>query len=176
MEGIGHHVMAMPFSTTKVAYSIVQQSSVDTDLTPTQDLDPILEPIWDQGSLTNSDSLDLVFPSDEAIIEAMTSSNRPWDDLHHRSYFLPELRRIEVGEFTLTMTGDRDCPINPLSTHTVYAEVNMETIAKMIPIDISRSPGVVENIFIRVDCSPEDIRIYTDLFKEFCDVFSLSYE
>jgi hypothetical protein len=88
------------------------------------------------------------------IIEAMTSPYRPWDDLHHRSYLLPKLRRIEEGEFTLTMTGDRACPINPLLTHVVYDEGNMETIAKMIPIDISRTTGVVENVFIKVDCSP----------------------
>jgi hypothetical protein len=100
-------------------------------------------------------------PSDEAIIEAMTSPDRPWDDLHHRSYFLPELRRIEAGEFTLTMTGDRSCPINPLATHIVYAEGNMETITETIPIDISRTPGIMENILVGADCSPEEIRIYT---------------
>jgi hypothetical protein len=70
-------------------------------------------------------------PSNEEIIEAMTSLDKPWDDLHHRSYFLLELRRIEAREFTLTMTGDRSCPINPLATHEVYAEDNMETIAKL---------------------------------------------
>jgi hypothetical protein len=79
-------------------------------------LDPPLEPIWAQGSLANTDSLDLVLPSDEAVIEAMTSPDKPWDDLHHRSYFLPELHRIEAGEFTITMTGDQPCPINLLAT------------------------------------------------------------
>jgi hypothetical protein len=69
----------------------------------------------------------------------MTSLDRPWDDLHQRSYFLPELRIIETGEFTLTMTGDRACPIYPLAMHTVYAEGNMETIARTIPIDIYKS-------------------------------------
>jgi hypothetical protein len=34
----------------------------------------------------------------------------------------------------------------------------------------------VENVFIGVDCSPEEIQIYTDLFKEFCDIFAWSYE
>jgi hypothetical protein len=43
----------------------------------------------------------------------------------------------------------------------------METIAEMIPIDISRTPGIVENIFVGADFSPEEIQIYTDLFKEF---------
>jgi hypothetical protein len=65
--------MAMPLSMAEVAYSIVQQASIDPDLTPAQELDPVLDPIWDQGSLTDTDSLDLVFPSDEEIIEAMTS-------------------------------------------------------------------------------------------------------
>jgi hypothetical protein len=106
----------------------------------------------------------------------MTIPDRPWDDLHHRSYFLPELRRIEAGEFTLTMIGDKDYPINPLATHIVYTEVNMETISQMIPIDISRILGVVVNIFVRSDCSPEEIQIYIDLFKEFQDMFSWSYE
>jgi hypothetical protein len=74
------------------------------------------------------------------------------------------------------MIGDRSCPINPLATHEVYAEGNMATIAETIPINISRTPGIVENVFVRADCSPKEIQIYTDLFKEFCDVFSLSYE
>jgi hypothetical protein len=118
----------------------------------------------------------LVFPSDDAIIESLTGPERPWDDLHQRSYFLPELRRIEAREFVLTMTRDRSCPINTLATHTLYAEGNMETIAETIPIDIYRTPGVVENVFIGVDFSPEEIQIYTNLFKEFCEVFSWSYE
>jgi hypothetical protein len=122
------------------------------------------------------DSLDLVLPSDEAVIEAMTSPYKPWEDLHHRSYFLPELHRIEAGEFTITMTGDQLCPINLLATQEIYAEGNMVTIAATIPINISRNPGVVENVFVGADCSPEEIQIYTDLFKEFCDVFSWSYE
>jgi hypothetical protein len=102
----------------------------------------------------------------------MTSLEKPWDNIHHRSYFLPELSRIEVGEFTLTMTRDRSCPINPLDTHEVYAEGNMETIVETIPINISRAPGIVENVFVGPDYSLEEIQIYRDLFKEFCDVFS----
>jgi hypothetical protein len=52
----------------------------------------VLEPIWAQGSLADTDSLDLVLPSDEDIIEEMTSLDIPCDDIHHRSYFLPNLR------------------------------------------------------------------------------------
>jgi hypothetical protein len=74
------------------------------------------------------------------------------------------------------MTGDQPCPINVLATHDIYAEGNMVTIAAMIPINISRNPSIVENVFVGADCSPEEIHIYTDIFKEFCDVFSWSYK
>jgi hypothetical protein len=118
----------------------------------------------------------LVLPSDKAIIEAMTGPDRPWDDVHHRYYFLLESRRIEAGEFVLTVNGYNPCLINPMATHKVYAEGNMEIISTMIPIDISKTPGIVETIFVRSDCSPEEIQTYTDFFKEFRDVFSWSYK
>jgi hypothetical protein len=76
--------MSMPLSATEVVYSLVQQTSATPDLTPAQELDPLLEPIWAQGSLATTDSLDLVLPSDESVIEAMTSSDKPWEDLHQR--------------------------------------------------------------------------------------------
>jgi hypothetical protein len=118
----------------------------------------------------------LVLPSYKALLEAMIGPDRPLDDLHHRSYFLPELRRIKVGDFVSIVNGDSPCPINPLATHIVYAEGNMASIATMIPIDISKTPCVMENVFVGADCSPKEIRIYTELFKEFRDVFSWSYE
>jgi hypothetical protein len=66
MDETGHAGMSMPLSAAEVAYSLVQQASATPDLTPAQELDPPLEPIWAQGSLANTDSLDLVLPSDEA--------------------------------------------------------------------------------------------------------------
>jgi hypothetical protein len=116
MDVTGHAGMSTPLSAVEVAYSLVQQASATPDLIPAQELDPLLEPIWARDSLANTDSLDLVLPFDEAIIEAMTSLDKPWEDLHHMSYFLPELHRIKVGEFIITMTGDQPCPINLLAT------------------------------------------------------------
>jgi hypothetical protein len=160
MDGTGHPGMSMPLSTAEVAYSLVQQvqkASTNIDPTPTQELDPLLEPIWAQGSLANTDSLDLVFPSDEVVIEEMTSPDKPWDDLHHRSYFLPKLSRIKAREFTLTMTRDRSCPINPLATCVFYAEGNMESIVKTVPINLSRILSVVDNVFVGAYYSLEEI-------------------
>ena len=112
----------MPLSVAEVAYSLVQKASANTDPIPAQEFNPLLEPIWAQGSLAHTDSLNLVLPSDEAIIEEMTSPDKPWEDLHRISYLLPELSRIEAGEFTVTMMGDQSFPINPLATHEVYAK------------------------------------------------------
>ena len=76
----------------------------------------------------------------------------------------------------MTMTRDRSCPINPLVIHEVYAEGNMETIAETIPINISKTPGIVKNVFVGDECSPREIQIHTNLFKKFCNVFAWSYE
>jgi hypothetical protein len=91
MDETGHAAMSTPLSAAEVVYSLVQQASATPDMTPAQELDPPLEPIWAQGSLANTDSLDLVLPSEVAVIKEMTSPDKPWEDLHHRSYFLLEL-------------------------------------------------------------------------------------
>ena len=46
---------------------------------------------------------------------------------------------------------------NPLATHKIYAEGNMETIAETIPINISRTPGVIDNVFVGAYNSPEEM-------------------
>jgi hypothetical protein len=157
MDETGHSGMSMPLSATEVAYSLVQQASATPDPILTQELDPLLKPIWAQGSLANIDSLDLVLPSDEAVIEVMTSPDKPWEDLHHRSYFLPNLSRIKVGEFTMIMTGDRSCHTNPLATHKIYAKGSMEIISETIPSNISRTPDIIDNVFIGAYSSPEEM-------------------
>jgi hypothetical protein len=60
--------------------------------------------------------------------------------------------------------------------HDIYAEGNMVSISPTITIDISRIPDKVENVYIGADYSSKEILIYTELFKELCDVFVWSYE
>jgi hypothetical protein len=60
--------------------------------------------------------------------------------------------------------------------HRIYAEGNMASISPIVTIDISRISGKVENVYIGVDCSPKEIMIYTELFKEFRGVFVWSYK
>jgi hypothetical protein len=66
--------MAMPLSAAEVTYQAIQQATADSDQTPswTEEDDQFPEPIWAQNSSTSQDCLDTIFPSDEAIIEAMT--------------------------------------------------------------------------------------------------------
>jgi hypothetical protein len=65
--------------------------------------------------------------------------------------------------------GDQPCPINLLATQKIYAEGNMETIAEMIPINIYRTPGIIDNIFVGAYSSPEEMpgidpqRVYHEL-------------
>jgi hypothetical protein len=54
-------------------------------------------PIWEINSSHSLDCIETIFPSDEAILEVMMVLERPWEDLHHRSYFLPEMDHIERG-------------------------------------------------------------------------------
>ena len=60
--------------------------------------------------------------------------------------------------------------------HEVFSEGNLSNITQTVPINISVKPGIVENIHVGVTCSPEEIQVYTELFKEFRDVFAWSYE
>jgi hypothetical protein len=83
---------------------------------------------------------------------------------------------VEEGEFMLTMNGYVACPANPLASHMIYAEGNMACIAETILIDILQNTRVVENVFIGKYFSPDKIQTYIELFKEFHDVFSWSYE
>ena len=60
----------------------------------------------------------------------------------------------------------------PLGTHDIYDERNMENISPNIAINIYRTHSNIKNIYVDADCSTEKIQTYTDLFKEFHDIFS----
>ena len=66
--------------------------------------------------------------------------------------------------------------LNTLAPAQVFSEGNMALISSTILVNISKNPNVIENVFIGAECSPEEIQIYTDLFKYFRDVFAWSYE
>ena len=101
MEGQSHVGMAMPLSAIEIAYQDVLHSFLNLDLvtSSTDEEDPVIKPMWATTLSCSHDFLNENFLSDEAIIKAMNGSDKHWDDMHHRSYFLPELERIEQDEF-----------------------------------------------------------------------------
>jgi hypothetical protein len=104
---------------------------------------------------------------DESIIEAMNGSDKTWDDMHHHSYFLLELARIAQDDFRSTLSEIVGHVVVPLDTHEIYAKGNMASISPTVTTNISRILGKIENVYIDADCSPKEILIYTELFKEF---------
>jgi hypothetical protein len=166
-EGQSHIGWKCHCQQTEVVYQVVLNTTADPDPVSSQmdEEDHVLEPVWATQSSCSHDFLDDTLPSDEAILEAMNGPDRPWDDMHHHSYFLPELVRIEQDDFRSTLSEMVGHVVVPLDTHGVYAEGNMANISPTVTIDISRIPGKIENVYIGADCSPEEIQIYTDLFK-----------
>ena len=133
-------------------------------------------PAWAVQSSHTHDCLDTVFPSNEAIIEAMSGVEPPWEELHHRSYFLPELDHLEHEDFRAVLSQRVGSPMVPLSSPSLMADGNMENISSTIPINISRDPGKIENVYIGVECYHAEIQENTDLFKEFRAIFAWSYD
>ena len=101
--------------------------------------------------------MDTVFPLDEAIIEAMSGVEPPWEELHHRSYFLPELDCMEHEDFRAVLSQRVGSPMVPLSSPSPMADRKMANISSTIPINISREPGRIENVYIRAECSHAEI-------------------
>jgi hypothetical protein len=167
-EGQSHIGMAMPLLVTEIVYQVVLDSTAKPDPVSSQmdEEDHVLKPVWATSLSCSHDCLNDTLPSDEGIVEAMNGSDRPWDDMHHRSYFLPELARIEKDNFISTLSEIVGHAVVPLDTHNIYVEGNMAIISPTIMIDISRIPGKFENVYIGADHSPEKIHSFTWLYEK----------
>ena len=64
----------MPLSAAKVAYQAIVHTTVDpipVPLTISEEQEEAYLPTWAENSLHSRDCSDMVFPSDESILEAM---------------------------------------------------------------------------------------------------------
>ena len=69
-----HHEPEVPLLAAEVAYQAITQTAVDpfpVPLTVSEELEEAYLPTWAENSLHSTDCLDMVLPSDKAIIEAM---------------------------------------------------------------------------------------------------------
>ena len=103
-----------------------------------------------------------VFHIDQHIREFLSVDELPWEDLHHRSSFLPDLDHFENEFSSIFSIYYVKEPHNPLSH--ADSELNLENISTTVPLDISVKPGIVENIHIGASCTPEEIQAYKALF------------
>jgi hypothetical protein len=120
------------------------------------------------------DPFRVIFSTDEMIMSVMEDT--PWDDGHHRSILFLEQHTLENYQWISTPSTIVVISTIPESAHDVFSEGNLSNILPMIPLDISVKPGIVENVHIGASCSPDEVVTYTSLFKEFCDIFSWSYD
>ena len=81
---------------------------------------------------------------------------------------------MERDEFREILSENIGSVMVPLSSLGQMDDGNMEKLSPTIPINISRDPSKVENFYIGESCSPDDIKEYTELFKEFHDIFAWS--
>ena len=80
--------LEVPLSEVEVAYQAIVNTTVDSILVPptvSKELEEAYLPAWVENSLHVDDFLDMVLPSDEAILEAMCGYDKTCEDLHHRS-------------------------------------------------------------------------------------------
>ena len=93
----------------------------------------------------------------------MSGVEPPWEELHHRSYFLPELDRLEREDFREVLSERISSPMVPLSSPGAMADGNMANISSTIPISISHDPGRIENVYIGAECSHAKIQEYDEM-------------
>ena len=82
------------------------------------------------------DPFQQVFYTDESIHEFLSIDELPWDDLHHRSSFLPKLDIFEDKFSSMFTTSYVKEPQNRISITNSYSKVNLGNISSTIPIDI----------------------------------------
>ena len=84
--------MAFPMSAAELRYqSIVNSAEEQSTPFSKEELDGDVALAWTLDSTSALDYLDMVLPSEEAILKVMMGVDRPSEDLHQRSYFLPPL-------------------------------------------------------------------------------------
>ena len=116
------------------------------------------------------------FRNYEEILEALTTLEYPWDDMHHRSFFLPKELVSQSDQFSVEtkdfIHGKVDWFKNHILPLDTFKQGNMANISPTIKINISTNPEVVEEIILGVSYSPEEVVAYKALFQEFGDIFS----
>jgi hypothetical protein len=172
-DALGDTMPLRPYETSCVSIQYVSPSSDDQHLLAP---DTYSMPSWLNSLSSKIDYISQIFPSNESIMEMLSLDDVPWNDSHHRSSFLPPLEDIQEEIRYVFPSHVVDFPQSPILTQDTLSEGNLGNISSMIVFDISIKEGVVENMNLGANCLPKEVISYNALFKEFCDVFTWSYE
>ena len=116
---------SVPLPAVMIAYQANLQSAAEPCSSSSQREEeyPYVLPAWAVQSSHAHDCLDMVFPSDEVIIEARLGVEPPWEEFHHRSDFVSELDRLESEEIpSLKLAVELLPDTSPLEEHLVHLE------------------------------------------------------
>ena len=109
------------------------------------------------------------FHNDEEILEALTTPEYPWDDMHHRLFFHPEELVSQSDQFSMEtkdfIHGKVHWFKNPILAPDAFEEGNMANISPIVKINISTNPEVVEEIMLGASCSLEEVASYKALYQ-----------
>ena len=100
----------VPFATTEVAYQAIFDATVDF-ISTTYILDESNEyylPAWEENSTYLYDYLDMVLQYDEANLEVLIGHEKLGEYLHHNSYILPNLSKIDNPKFHVRLAKGID--------------------------------------------------------------------
>ena len=97
----------------------------------------------------------MVLPLNEAILDSIIGPDKICEELHHKSYFLPELSRIENSKFHVILSEGVVQPIKLIPKEEVFTKGNMANIFTTILINISTKLGIMENVCIGTKYSPK---------------------
>ena len=105
---------------------------------------PLIPTVTDNSSNLSHHS----FCNDKEILEALTAPEYPWDNMHHRSFFIPEGPMSLSDQFSVEtkdfIHGKVDWFKDPIPEPDSFEEGDMANISPTIKFNISTKPGIVE--------------------------------
>ena len=108
------------------------------------------------------------FKNDEEILEAISTLEYPWDDMHHHSFFIPDEPLSSSYQYSIKakdfIHGKVDWFKNPIPAPDAFEEGNMANLSPTIKVNISTKPKVVADITLWASFSPEEVASYKALF------------
>lgn len=129
--------MAYPITTTKFPYqSIVNYMDSGPIPVSTEDVDDVVVSVQIIDSTLAMYFLDIVLPYEQEILEEMIVVERPRNDFHHCSYFLPDFPKFDSSFPSPLSQGSVHKILNPLAPTHILAEGNMANISKTISMNI----------------------------------------